>query len=204
MAEGGSDYCSEKSDDFCGNASGEDPLRVLSMTRSRCIMHEIPHYYHENVSMNNLCKLHGWGTREYPRRVFDAVLFSNEVDLLTVWWKELHPYVTEFVLLESNSAFTGLAKPLHSIIFLGKLVFKMMTCYFLIMSDVDEIPSRHTINLPRWCENIPPVLHLCSIQHRKMGPIPHSYSLYLPAYLLENADKYKFRFPGNCIIKDGG
>ncbi|CAA0833780.1 beta-1-4-N-acetylglucosaminyltransferase family protein [Striga hermonthica] len=30
----------------------------------------------------------------------------------------------------------------------------------LIMSDVDEIPSRHTIDLLRWCEDIPPVLHL--------------------------------------------
>ncbi|KAI7758115.1 hypothetical protein M8C21_019480, partial [Ambrosia artemisiifolia] len=23
---------------------------------------EIPHYYHENVSMENLCELHGWGS----------------------------------------------------------------------------------------------------------------------------------------------
>lgn len=30
----------------------------------------------------------------------------------------------------------------------------------LIMSDVDEIPSRHTINLLRWCDDTPPVLHL--------------------------------------------
>ncbi|KAL9666612.1 hypothetical protein QQ045_000947 [Rhodiola kirilowii] len=74
--------------------------------------HEIPHYYHENVSMVNLCKLHGCGIREYPRRVFDAVLFSNEVEILTLRWKELYPYVTEFVLLESNSTFTGFPKPL--------------------------------------------------------------------------------------------
>ncbi|KAK4399679.1 hypothetical protein Sango_1074000 [Sesamum angolense] len=73
--------------------------------------HERPHYYHENVSMENLCKLHGWGIREYPRRVYDAVLFSNEVDILKIRWKELYPYVTEFVLLESNSTFTGLPKP---------------------------------------------------------------------------------------------
>ncbi|KAF2308453.1 hypothetical protein GH714_009739 [Hevea brasiliensis] len=30
----------------------------------------------------------------------------------------------------------------------------------LIMSDVDEIPSAHTINLLRWCDDIPPILHL--------------------------------------------
>ncbi|KAL6983768.1 beta-1,4-mannosyl-glycoprotein 4-beta-N-acetylglucosaminyltransferase [Sarracenia purpurea var. burkii] len=73
---------------------------------------EFPHYYHEKVSMENLCKLHGWGIREYPRRVFDAVLFSNELEILTLRWKELYPYVTAFVLLESNSTFTGLPKPL--------------------------------------------------------------------------------------------
>ncbi|KAK8933932.1 hypothetical protein KSP39_PZI015691 [Platanthera zijinensis] len=72
----------------------------------------IPHYYHENVSMQNLCKLHGWGIRDTPRRVFDAVLFSNEVDMLAIRWNELRPYVSEFVLLESNSTFTGKKKPL--------------------------------------------------------------------------------------------
>ncbi|KAK4786214.1 hypothetical protein SAY86_002903 [Trapa natans] len=160
--------------------------------------HEIPHYYHENVSMDNLCKLHGWGIREYPRRVFDAVLFSNELDILTIRWKELYPHVTQFVLLESNSTFTGFLKPLsfsqnrdkfkfiESRLTYGTIAgrFKSKENPFieeayqrvaldhllkiagisdddlLIMSDVDEIPSRHTINLLRWCADIPPVLHL--------------------------------------------
>ncbi|XP_076883097.1 uncharacterized protein LOC143531738 [Bidens hawaiensis] len=160
---------------------------------------EIPHYYHENVSMQNLCKLHGWGTREFPRRVFDAVLFSNEVDLLTIRWHELYPYVTEFVLLESNSTFTGLPKPLvfesqrekfkfvEPRLTYGKIPGKfrkgenhpfveeayqrlaldyllkkagILDDDLLIMSDIDEIPSRHTINLLRWCDDIPPILHL--------------------------------------------
>ncbi|KAF6149323.1 hypothetical protein GIB67_026179 [Kingdonia uniflora] len=67
---------------------------------------------HENVSMEILCRLHGWGTRESPRRVFDAVLFSNEVDILTILWNELYSYITQFVLLESNSTLTGLLKHL--------------------------------------------------------------------------------------------
>nr|GMD20833.1 uncharacterized protein LOC109160247 [Ipomoea batatas]GME16995.1 uncharacterized protein LOC109160247 [Ipomoea batatas]GME17059.1 uncharacterized protein LOC109160247 [Ipomoea batatas] len=302
--------------------------------------HEIPHYYHEDVPMENLCKLHGWGIREYPRRVFDAVLFNNEVDILTIRWKELYPYVTEFVLLESNSTFTGLPKPLHFAKNREKFDFveprltygqvpgrfrkgenpfveeayqRLALDYLLkqagiqdddllLMSDVDEIPSRHTINLLRWCDDIPPVLHLrlknylysfeflvdnnswrasvhryqsgktryahyrqsddiladagwhCSFCFRrinefifkmkayshfdrvrfshflnpkriqrvickgadlfdmlpeeytfreiigKMGPIPHSYSaVHLPSYLLENAEKYKFLLPGNCM-----
>ncbi|CAH9077774.1 unnamed protein product [Cuscuta epithymum] len=160
--------------------------------------HEIPHYYDVNVSMDNLCKLHGWGVREFPRRVYDAVLFSNEVDMLTVRWKELYPFVTEFVLLESNSTFTGLPKPLYfsknrkdfSFVeprltygqvpgrfkrgenpFVEEAYQRLALDYLLkqagiqdddllIMSDVDEIPSRNTINLLRWCDDIPPVLHL--------------------------------------------
>ncbi|KAE8716568.1 phototropic-responsive NPH3 family protein [Hibiscus syriacus] len=159
---------------------------------------DIPHYYHENVSMETLCKLHGWRVREFPRRVYDAVLFSNEVDILTLRWQELYPYVTQFVLLESNSTFTGIPKPM---IFASnrdqfkfvepRLTYGSIGGRFkkgenpfveeamqrvaldqllkiagitdddlLIMSDVDEIPSRHTINLLRWCDDIPQVLHL--------------------------------------------
>ncbi|XP_065879203.1 uncharacterized protein [Euphorbia lathyris] len=160
--------------------------------------HVIPHYYHENVSMETLCKLHGWGIRESPRRVFDAVLFSNEVDILTIRWKELYPYITQFVLLESNSTFTGLPKSLrfarnrdrfnfveprltygtiggrfrrgenpfveeaYQRVALDQLIriAGIEDDDLLIMSDVDEIPSAHTINLLRWCDDTPPILHL--------------------------------------------
>ncbi|MCL7038406.1 hypothetical protein MKW94_021261 [Papaver nudicaule] len=72
----------------------------------------MPHYYAEDVSMNQLCKLHGWSLRSKPRRVFDAIIFSHELDLLEIRWKELYPYVTKFVILESNTTFTGMPKPL--------------------------------------------------------------------------------------------
>ncbi|XP_047082105.1 beta-1,4-mannosyl-glycoprotein 4-beta-N-acetylglucosaminyltransferase-like isoform X2 [Lolium rigidum] len=158
----------------------------------------LPHYYSENVSMANQCKLHGWKVRETPRRVFDAVLFSNELDILDIRWHELGPYVTEFVLLESNSTFTGLEKKLHfkenrqKFEFAeSRLTYGMIGGRFvkgenpfveesyqrvaldqllkiagitdddlLIMSDVDEIPSGHTINLLRWCDDTPEILHL--------------------------------------------
>lgn len=304
----------------------------------------ISHYYHENVTMETLCQLHGWGIRESPRRVFDAVLFSNEVDMLTIRWNELYPYITQFVLLESNSTFTGLPKPLYyannrdDFKFVEpRLTYGTIGGRFrkgenpfveeayqrvaldqllriagiedddlLIMSDVDEIPSRHTIDLLRWCDDIPPVLHLelrdylysfefyidnkswrasvhrykmgttryahyrqsddllsdagwhCSFCFRhisefifkmkayshndrvrfahylnpdriqdvickgadlfdmlpeeytfkeiigKLGPIPHSYSaVHLPSHLLNNAEKYKYLLPGNCIRESG-
>lgn len=72
----------------------------------------IPHYYAENVSMDHLCQLHGWSLRLEPRRVFDAIIFSNELDLLEIRLHELYPYVTKFAILESNTTFTGIAKPL--------------------------------------------------------------------------------------------
>lgn len=388
LAEGGSQYCSKKTDDICGDSSDEDSGRALSMSRLKCILrgldvkayiflfiliptsfflvyvngqkisyflrplwesppkpfNEIPHFYNENVSMDNLCRLHGWGIRDYPRRVFDAVLFSNELDMLNIRWKELSPYITEFVLLESNSTFTGLPKDLvfaknrdqfqyvSSRLTYGQIpgrfrkgenpfieeAYQRLALDYLlkgagiqdddllIMSDIDEIPSGHTIDLLRWCDEIPPILHLrlknylysfeflvddnswrasvhryvsgktryahyrqsedilndagwhCSFCFRhisefvfkmkayshfdrvrfphflnpnrvqrvicegndlfdmlpeeytfkeiiaKMGPIPHSYSaVHLPAYLLQNADKYKFLLPGNCMRESG-
>lgn len=159
---------------------------------------EMTHYYHENITMENLCKLHGWGVREFPRRVYDAVLFNNEVDMLTIRWKELYPYVTQYVLLESNSTFTALPKPYFFALSRDKFKFVEQRLTYgtiggrfrrgenpfieeayqrvaldqllqiagiedddlLIMSDVDEIPSRHTINLLRWCDDIPQILHL--------------------------------------------
>lgn len=72
----------------------------------------VPHYYAENVSMGQLCRLHGWSLRPEPRRVFDAIIFSNELDILEIRWRELHPYVTKLVILEANTTFTGIPKPL--------------------------------------------------------------------------------------------
>ncbi|KAG6589835.1 Beta-1,4-mannosyl-glycoprotein 4-beta-N-acetylglucosaminyltransferase, partial [Cucurbita argyrosperma subsp. sororia] len=72
----------------------------------------LPHYYAENVSMEHLCRLHGWSLRSEPRRVFDAIIFSNELDLLEIRWRELYPYVWKFVILESHTTFTGIRKPL--------------------------------------------------------------------------------------------
>ncbi|XAR51919.1 Beta-1,4-mannosyl-glycoprotein 4-beta-N-acetylglucosaminyltransferase [Bertholletia excelsa] len=172
-------------------------LRPLWESPPKPFIH-VPHYYHPNVSMETLCKLHGWGIREYPRRVFDAVLFNNEVDMLTIRWKELDPYITQFVLLESNSTFTALPKPHYFAVNRDQFNFVEPRLTYgtiggrfrkgenpfveeayqrlaldqllkiagiqnddlLIMSDVDEIPSGHTIDLLRWCDNTPPVLHL--------------------------------------------
>ncbi|KAF3453732.1 hypothetical protein FNV43_RR04173 [Rhamnella rubrinervis] len=72
----------------------------------------LPHYYAENVSMGQLCRLHGWSLRSQPRLVYDGIIFSNELDILEVRWRELYPYITKFVILEANTTFTGIPKPL--------------------------------------------------------------------------------------------
>lgn len=72
----------------------------------------LSHYYAENVSMDHLCRLHDWSVRSEPRQVYDAIIFSNELDILEIRWRELHSLVTKFVILESNTTFTGIPKPL--------------------------------------------------------------------------------------------
>nr|GEZ08849.1 glycosyl transferase, family 17 [Tanacetum cinerariifolium] len=172
-------------------------LRPLWQLPPKPFVH-IPHYYHENVSMASLCKLHGWEVRDYPKKVYDAVLFNNEIDMLTIRWKELHPYITQFVLLETNSTFTSIPKPHYFAINRERFDFVESRLTYgtiggrfrkgenpfieeayqrvaldhllriagiedgdlLIMSDVDEIPSAHTIDLLRWCDGPPPIVHL--------------------------------------------
>ncbi|KAE8697133.1 Detected protein of confused Function [Hibiscus syriacus] len=234
---------------------------------------ELPHYYHENVTMDTLCHLHGWKVREYPRRVFDAVLFSNEIDMLTIRWNELYPYITQFVLLESNSTFTGLPKPLrfarskeayqrvaldqllrladanylYSFEYLidhkswrasvhrykkGKTRYAHFRQSDLLLADAgwhcsfcfryisdfifkmkayshtDRVRFAHFLN-PKRIQDICRGANLFDMIPEeytfkeiigKMGPIPHSYSaVHLPAYLLNNAEKYKYLLPGNCV-----
>ncbi|KAK8995233.1 hypothetical protein V6N11_069676 [Hibiscus sabdariffa] len=58
----------------------------------------------------------------------------------------------------------------------------------LIMPDVDEIPSEHTANQLRWCDDVPPILHL------KLSNYLYSFE-----YLMDNKSrrasvhKYKTR-----------
>ncbi|KAI9360808.1 glycosyltransferase family 17-domain-containing protein [Zopfochytrium polystomum] len=163
----------------------------------------IPHYYAEDTPLATLCPLHGWVPLDKPRQVYDAILFANELDILEIRMIELLPVVTKFLIVESNTTFTGLPKPLvfaenqkrfafaadkiEYIMFPGRtlrpgeqpfdlekrqriemsihlrdMLYKgiLKIGDIMIMSDVDEIPSRQAINLARGCEGVPPVLHL--------------------------------------------
>lgn len=118
---------------------------------------------------------------------------------LGAWLQELMPYVTRFLVLESNATFTGQSKPLYlraykeRFSFVGsKLVHLFLPGHtllphgspfgnehlqrkamdqalvlagieegdLLIMADVDEVPSGHTIRLLQNCDGYPPIMHL--------------------------------------------
>jgi beta-1,4-mannosyl-glycoprotein beta-1,4-N-acetylglucosaminyltransferase len=73
----------------------------------------IPHFYGEGLKMDaNTCQLHGW--KERPEKtdfkVLDAILMSNELDLLEIRMNELDSVVDYFLIVESNATFTGLRK----------------------------------------------------------------------------------------------
>ena len=61
---------------------------------------------------DHTCKVHGWTTRHGKEgiRVIDAVLMSNELDLLEIRLNELDSVVDYFFIVESNATFTGLPK----------------------------------------------------------------------------------------------
>ena len=73
----------------------------------------IPHYYGEGLKMDaNTCQLHGWKERLEKEnfKVLDAVLMSSELDLLEIRLNELDSAVDYFLIVESNTTFTGLPK----------------------------------------------------------------------------------------------
>ncbi|CAO3616885.1 unnamed protein product [Cunninghamella blakesleeana] len=66
----------------------------------------IPHY-------NSLsCEVHGWTNRTIPRKVYDIVPFSIELDILELRLLELWDVVDYFIVVESNSTFVGNPKEL--------------------------------------------------------------------------------------------
>jgi beta-1,4-mannosyl-glycoprotein beta-1,4-N-acetylglucosaminyltransferase len=158
----------------------------------------VPHFYGEGLPMNDhTCSIHGFTMRREAKdfRVIDAVLMSNELDLLEIRMNELDSVVDYFLILESNATFTGLPKDTffsknrsRFSKFEEKIVYGFLPGYspragqtpwdieahtrnsmtmlirshistfpptsenMVIMSDVDEIPSRHTVELLKNCD----------------------------------------------------
>ncbi|KAG0335762.1 hypothetical protein BG004_008337 [Podila humilis] len=84
----------------------------------------ITHYYAEGMTMKDRCEAHGWTlptasnnsdntnahTLARAPKVYDAIIFSVELDMLEIRIRELWDVVDHFIILESNVTFTGLAK----------------------------------------------------------------------------------------------
>ncbi|KAJ6423967.1 hypothetical protein OIU84_024861 [Salix udensis] len=172
----------------------------------------IPHYYHHNVSMENLCRLNGIPKPLLFARNRDRFKFiENRLTYGMVggrFRKGENPFVEEAyqrVALDQLIRIAGIEDD-----------------DLLLMSDVDEIPSAHTINLLRamfFCQMQGGIAAFASATSDvickgadlfdmlpeeytfkeiigKMGPIPRSYSaVHLPEYLLNNAEKYKYLLP---------
>ncbi|KAG0035430.1 hypothetical protein BGZ81_007974 [Podila clonocystis] len=77
----------------------------------------IPHYYAEGMSMKERCEAHHWKapstdpSRIKPK-VYDALVFSVELDMLEIRMRELWDVVDHFIIVESNVTYTGLPKEL--------------------------------------------------------------------------------------------
>jgi beta-1,4-mannosyl-glycoprotein beta-1,4-N-acetylglucosaminyltransferase len=75
---------------------------------------QLPQYYHPDIAVSERCTAFGWKIREPSNsfRVIDATLFSIELDMLEIRLVELWSYVDVFLIVEGNTTFTGLPKPL--------------------------------------------------------------------------------------------
>ncbi|KAF9308488.1 hypothetical protein BG003_011039 [Podila horticola] len=76
----------------------------------------IPHYYAEGMHMKERCEAHGWTFPTDPNRtmpkVYDALIFSVELDMLEIRMRELWDVVDHFIIMEASVTFTGLPKEL--------------------------------------------------------------------------------------------
>ncbi|GAA5968153.1 hypothetical protein JCM11641_003750 [Rhodosporidiobolus odoratus] len=70
------------------------------------------HYGADGLDDTEACELHGWEKRSEKVDVWDATIFSTEVDLLVIRLHELSPHVSRFFVVESTHTFTGNSKPL--------------------------------------------------------------------------------------------
>lgn len=77
--------------------------------------HIIPHYPRPaaDSATDHWCGLHGWTASASRPTVIDAIQISTELDLLEIRMREYAPYVSLFVIVESDKTHSGAPKPLH-------------------------------------------------------------------------------------------
>ncbi|KAM0756099.1 glycosyltransferase family 17 protein [Meredithblackwellia eburnea MCA 4105] len=70
----------------------------------------IAHYTFDPSDKSRSCLQHGWSARDDQPEVWDAIVFSSEVELLLVRLYELDPVVSRFFIIESDHSFSGRTK----------------------------------------------------------------------------------------------
>ncbi|KAI0294705.1 glycosyl transferase [Multifurca ochricompacta] len=140
-------------------------------------------------SDKDYCRHYGWqqrqvGNRKSPR-IIDATMISTEVSLFKLRLMETRDHVDMVIVVEADRSFDGTPKP-HFPIFNETeirpymkdsqvLVYHNDAQYahghhsrsstwhnhgdLILMSDVDEISSKETLQLAKVC-SLPPILHL--------------------------------------------
>lgn len=75
---------------------------------------EIQHFTAWSVSANDTaaCERHGWKPYSKRPKVYDVIIFSVELEMLELRLQELYEAVDTFVIVESNTTFTGKPKKL--------------------------------------------------------------------------------------------
>ena len=73
----------------------------------------LPNIEFARIEPGDSCSDVGWSERPRPRRVWDAFMFFNELDVLEVRLNELNSSVHKFVLVEATKTHSGNSKPLH-------------------------------------------------------------------------------------------
>lgn len=107
------------------------------------------HYYADGVPMKDLCELNGWTfdnttSQQQRPKVYDAVIFSVELDLLEIRLAELWDAVDTFIILESNSTFTGASKPLVFLENQDRFAFAKDKIYHKVIYQSGAIPDGET------------------------------------------------------------
>lgn len=183
----------------------------------------IPHYDVSGpIIPGELCALHGWSnsssttSNARPPRVYDAFLYSIELDLLEIRLHELWDVVDTFVIIEATRSFSGdlrhdmtplsshFASPQARLSWASaKIKYELVDDLspspkdpfdnerllrermdsllssagvrpndIVLMSDLDEIPTPHTIYLLKQCSDWMSPLHLQMKNYRYSFEFP--------------------------------
>ncbi|KAF8176521.1 glycosyltransferase family 17 protein [Pholiota molesta] len=189
----------------------------------------IPHFYSEGLQMDaHTCNLHGFTERREKGniKVLDAVLMSNELDLLEIRLNELDSVVDYFLIFakfEHKIVYSFLPgyplrpgqSPWDVEAFTRNTMTGLIRTHVLtltgdakpivLMSDLDEIPARHTVDLLKNCD-FGPSIHLqlriiCTGLNDLIRSVFFSFEWYLG---LTSNSYYRHSKSGERVLAEAG